>query len=171
MRNLEIRKITSSELTDEIIHSLVDLEKQYIGILKDFLWDMYDVNAEGYEFPELSLKNKEYYQRVLCNPDVLLYIVTDKETQKTVGYAYAQVRHNYDDLVRPPVMEICEIVVDIGYRRKGMGKLLAERLERDARERNIRLIQLAVHEFNTIAKEFYVKRGFTTLMRKMIKKL
>lgn len=88
-----------------------------------------------------------------------------------IGYIYATIETKPDDLITIPYVSVDEIAVKTKYQSLGIGKLLLDRVHRWTRQHGIRVIQLAVWEFNKKAFSFYEKMGYVTIMRKMEKVL
>lgn len=159
-----VKIITSpDELSREMAEAIVSLKGQYISMLLE------SSRVRCQDLPDTRAKSVEYYREILRDPDAFLYIALEEE--KLAGYVYGRIIREPDDLVEPPFVEIFEIVVDEKQRRRGVGNMLLRAAEDHARNRGINLVQLAVHEFNSTAIDFYKKHGFRTLMRKMVKEL
>lgn len=60
------------------------------------------------------------------------------------------------------------IVVERGYRRRGIARALLAALKREADARGVACIELDVWAFNDGAKEAFIKLGFDPLMEKMV---
>lgn len=56
-------------------------------------------------------------------------------------------------------LSISKIYIDPNYQKKGIGKIMIEFLEKEAKSKNFRLLSLNVNRFNP-AQHFYTKMGF-----------
>jgi ribosomal protein S18 acetylase RimI-like enzyme len=159
-----IRRIESpSELHRETSKGIILLERQYLSMPEEF------PGHKRQGLPDLREKSIDHYREALTDPDAILYVATDEG--KVEGYLYGKVMGEPDDLLAPPFLEIFEIVVDANAGGRGVGTLLLKSAEDYARDKGIKTVQLAVHEFKQNALGFYHGHGFRTLMRKMIEEL
>ncbi|MCX7785870.1 MAG: GNAT family N-acetyltransferase [candidate division WOR-3 bacterium] len=97
-------------------------------------------------------------------------LVAEKQN-KIIGYAYITIERKPDDLIAIPYLSINELVVDEKYRGQGIGTSLMKRIFQWAKRKKLKVLQLAVWEFNQKTIKFYQKFGFKTIMRKMEKVL
>ncbi|MGB9589694.1 MAG: GNAT family N-acetyltransferase [candidate division WOR-3 bacterium] len=159
-----IKRIGSpSELVEKTAEGIILLERQYLSMLEG------STGKKPHGLPDIRAKSLDYYREALADADVILYVAEDEG--RVEGYLYGKVMLEPDDMVAPPFLEIFEIVVDMNMRGRGVGTLLLKASENYARDRGIKTIQLAVHEFNQNAIRFYQDKGFKTIMRKMIREL
>jgi ribosomal protein S18 acetylase RimI-like enzyme len=63
------------------------------------------------------------------------------------------------------------IVVKSGFRNRGIGKMLMDKMQEWAIAKGATSVELNVYEFNRTAISFYEKLGYRTLSRKMSKEL
>lgn len=66
---------------------------------------------------------------------------------------------------------IDDIFVDEGFRRRGIAKMLADKITSEAKTFGAERIDLTVWEFNDEARGFYEALGFTTMRRVLEKKI
>ncbi len=97
--------------------------------------------------------------------------VAETARDELVGYVYATIETQPDDLISIPYLSINEIAVKRASQGMGIGKSLLQRAERWAIEKGITVIQLATWEFNQPALRFFKNSGYRTIMRKMEKVL
>lgn len=86
-----------------------------------------------------------------------IYLVA-KQNEEIVGFA--------GGMLNFPEMEIMNIVTKKTHRRKGIGKLLLEKLIEMAKEKSIQQIFLEVNEKNENARKLYEKLGFEEMSRR-----
>jgi len=72
-------------------------------------------------------------------------------------------------LVPQQYLMVDTLVVDAVHRSCGIGSELMAHIEAWAQDRDIHRVELNVFEFNTEARGFYEKQGYTTLSRRMAK--
>jgi len=71
-------------------------------------------------------------------------------------------------LEEPKSLYIAGVAVDPHWRQQGIATELMTMAENKCRQMNLQKMSLIVFEANTIAYEFYLRRGFTELMRKAV---
>ena len=113
---------------------------------------------------------QDFYLQILREEDSVIF-VSEIEEGKVVGYVYATIEKKPDDLISVPYASVNELAVEEKHRRRGIGKLLMDRVHDWTREQGLNILQLAVWEFNRGAVEFYEHLGYKTIMRKMEKVL
>lgn len=86
-----------------------------------------------------------------------IYLVA-KENEEIVGFA--------GGMLNFPEMEIMNIVIKKTERRKGIGKILLEKLIEIANDRQVETIFLEVNEKNESARKLYEKVGFEEMSRR-----
>lgn len=86
-----------------------------------------------------------------------IYLVA-KENEEIVGFA--------GGMLNFPEMEIMNIVTKKTERRKGIGKILLEKLIKIANDRQVETIFLEVNEKNESARKLYEKVGFEEMSRR-----
>ena len=111
---------------------------------------------------------REAFQERLNDPKHTIYIA-ETENGEVVGYAFAWVLYtrNHATYVDFDCFYIDDICVLKSYRRNGIGRMLFERCKAAAREKNCKMIELGVWEFNQDAIAFYETCGMTNRIRKM----
>lgn len=109
-----------------------------------------------------------FYLKIMKHKDSKILVAEDANLG-VVGYIFATVETKSDDLIAIPYVSINEISIKEGHRGGGVGNLLMEAVHKWALQKGIKVIQLAVWEFNKNAIKFYTKIGYKTIMRKMEK--
>src|SRR3989338_6204728 len=114
-----------------------------------------------------SKLDNDSFEKVLKSKDNFVFVAEDQE--KLVGFASFSVRL----VVRypKPIAELDEIYVSPEYRKKGVGKLLMNKVLKKAKELNCYRLFIESHYDNKIAHNFYEKLGFTNYGYHFIKNL
>jgi len=112
----------------------------------------------------------DFYLNAIGSKESVIF-VAEMAKGELVGYVYAAIETQPDDLISIPYLSINEIAVKRAYQGMGIGKSLLQRAERWAKEKGITVIQLATWEFNQPALSFFKNLGYRTIMRKMEKVL
>ncbi len=117
--------------------------------------------------PQGPARSREFMEHVLSSRDDLLLVA--EQNGRLVGLIRAAVRMAPDAPMVVPrrYIAIEELVVTESARRRGYAPALVEQVHDWARERDIRDVQLTVHEFNTGAVRVYERLGYATVSRQM----
>ena len=104
---------------------------------------------------------------LMHKPRTVIYVA--ESNGSIVGYAYAEIRQYPEDSIQysQNVIYLHHISVRQSSRRKGVGQALIQALMRLARERKISIVMLDVWSFNTDAREFFKKQGFSVFTHRM----
>lgn len=106
-----------------------------------------------------------FFLQIFKNKGEVIFVA--ERGNKIIGFIYAAIETHSDDLASAPYIEIALLIVDESYRHSGIGGSLIKRIHDWAIKKGIKVIHLAVHEFNNYAIAFYQKMGYKTVMRKM----
>lgn len=138
----------------------LELDRLYVQALPD-----------TFCLPKGSARPQEYLEKIIRGPNSIVFVA--QEGEKIVGFVHAYVENsaNISILVPRRFGVIQDLVVEEGFREKGIGKKLMDKAEEWILEKGASLIELNVWEFNTTAQRFYENRGFETISRKMRKRL
>lgn len=98
-------------------------------------------------------------------------LVAESKDLGVVGYVYATIEKQPNDLIAIPYVSVQEIAVAKHQRRAKVGTLLMAKVHKWALENKLSVVQLATWEFNKAAVKFFEKLGYKTIMRKMEKRL
>jgi len=109
------------------------------------------------------------FAEALTEADALL-LVAELDGQ-LAGYALAVVETAGDDLLDSPFGTLQYLVVKEAFRGRGIGKALIERACDAMRDRGITVMDLLVWEFNEEARRLYERCGFSTLERRLVRRL
>ncbi len=151
-------------------------EKKDIERILYLLLQVNNVHADGR--PDIFKKDMRKYTRpqlekILEDENISVYIAAD-ENDLCLGYAFCEYSEIDDgtNLVPRKTVYIDDICVDDSCRGAGIGTLLYNHAEFEARKKGCYNITLNVWSFNESAQRFYEKCGMTplkTVMEKIIK--
>ncbi len=132
-----------------------------------------DVDVETIYRFMCELENKEFnfnyfkslYNENMQNPDILYFVVTDK--QKIVGFIsyHTQILLHHCGTVG----EIQEFFVDKHYRDKGVGRMLINAVEKHSIEKKMVSIEVTTNKKRTENVQIYQNYGFTLSHNKFTK--
>jgi diamine N-acetyltransferase len=120
---------------------------------------------------EGAIREREYVLGLMQDESVLLVVA--EADGKLAGLAHAFVRDNPPLPVFTPrrYTVIDSIVVTHELRHHGIGKQLATKVDEWAKAKGASSIELNVYEFNEEARRFYEALGYSTISRKMNKRV
>ena len=109
----------------------------------------------------------EWFTSRLANPtfQVLIGMVAEE----AIGYIAGNIRHYPENPFRFPLTIgiVDQLAVESGARGRGYGGQLLDALLAQCRASGVERIELSVWAFNTGAREFYLRRGFTAAQETM----
>ncbi len=152
------------EYLEDVRNLLVELEEYIVSIDKDKL-DR--VHAEYREKMALvDLENVE-------NNEGICYLALDnnKVVGLIMGGIFPYDKYDYLDYKCPRRGEITELIVSKKARKKGVGKLLMNKMEAYFKEKDCEYILVEVFAYNDNAVNFYSRDGYHARMHHMIKKI
>jgi len=138
MDNLIIRKATISD-----IPIMIELLNQLFSIEKDFIFN--------------KLKHEAGLE-LLINEGKTSRVLVAETNGKVVGMLSAQM--NISTVEGTYAITLEDMVVDINYRKKGIGKRLMKTMEEWALNNGITRLQLLADKTNTPALAYYEKQGW-----------
>ena len=100
--------------------------------------------------------SKADFENELSNPSALLYIISENDV--VLGFAQAR--------LITPIIEILNIGVLPEMRKRGIGKILLQKLFEVASSKGVGEIWLEVRESNLTAREFYHSQGYKIVGRR-----
>lgn len=151
---MQIIKVTE-KILEEYKEKIIDLLFENLKTSLPFLNDM---NALAFnEYNEL----RKYIENDLA----ILYGAIENEDLVGILWAYKKT------FLNEPRVHIRDLIVDINYRRNGVGKLLESQLNRDLNEESIKTIELMATVENSGAIEFYKSAGYEVARVQLIKRL
>ena len=95
--------------------------------------------------------------------DIVVAEVTEEESKKVIGKMdlMQKKRQNIHFLY------VERLILDPKYRNKGIGKKFLEYAEEQAKQRNLKILDVAVRDENEIAKKLYTGSGFNIIGKKV----
>lgn len=119
------------------------------------------------ELEEIRLKG---FEDTLANPRSLVLVARD-EHERIVGLLAADFWDEKNEFVKPPYIEIFELMVDESWQNQGVGSALLSKTEEWAATNGVKNITLTAQEFNTGALRLYERMGYKTIHRLLLKRL
>lgn len=130
-----------------------------------------DAHPEIFKQAEYPEDIKKYYRSCILDPDSTI-IIAERENQMIGGVICSlETAPDIPILVPRKIACIENITVSLGFRNKGVGRLLIEAIQEWAEQRGASAIELTVWEFNRDAARFYERLGFQPFRRRMVKNL
>ena len=116
-------------------------------------------------------REKEYYLELIENENIGLFVA--EMGKEPVGFAHFIVMDTPSiPIVVPRQYAVVDsIVVKSGFQKRGIGRMLMQKMQEWAIEKGASSIELNVYEFNETAISFYEKLGYRTFSRRMSKEL
>lgn len=118
-------------------------------------------------------RSREVLESFITAPGCATFVATDAVESPAVGVLVVLLREaSKAPIVRPAhVAEIDSLAVEVTARRRGVGRRLVQAALAWARDVQAERTELGVYEFNEQARLFWESMGFTTVFRRMAKKL
>jgi len=140
-------KIRSAQIAD--YKSLMTLYNKFVG-------------SDRY-----SKLDNDSFKKILISKNNYIFVVEDKE--KIIGFATFSIRL----VVRypKPIAELDELFVEEKYRRKGVGKMLMDKIMEKAKEAGCYRLFIESHYDHKQAHQLYESIGFTNYGYHFIKNL
>lgn len=120
--------------------------------------------------PELDEIRIHGFEDTLNNPESLVLVARDDRGQ-IIGLLAADSWEEKNEFVKPPYIEIFELMIDENWQNKGIGSKLLDSTEVWCHSHGIENITLTAQEFNIGAIKLYESKGYKTIHRLMLKKL
>ena len=126
---------------------------------------------EMFQRPSGPIRELTYFKELLDNQDVEIFLAF--ENDKLIGVIVGQIMES----PKIPIMKtyrygfIDNLVVDEGYRKKGIGKELLSKLHQWFDQKEVDEARLNVFDFNENAIRFYYNNGYNAYSRRMRRKL
>jgi ribosomal protein S18 acetylase RimI-like enzyme len=121
--------------------------------------------------PELEEIRMKGFEDTLNNPDSLVLVARDNLHGRIIGLLAADSWEEKNEFVKPPYIEIFELMVDDDWQNIGIGSGLLDEAEKWCVRHGIENISLTAQEFNGGAIRLYEKKGYRTIHRLMLKKI
>jgi ribosomal protein S18 acetylase RimI-like enzyme len=157
-------KISLREATADDYTNLFDLFDEIDSLHRENLPHRFQ-KASG------SAREQDYYSELIENEEIGFFVA--EMAEELVGFAHVNIRDT------PPIpillprryAVVDSIVVKSGLQKRGIGRMLMDRMQEWAIEKGATSIELNVYEFNETAISFYEGLGYQTISRKMSKEL
>ena len=114
----------------------------------------YQALPEIFEPPKNGCRSVSWLEDRLQDTSYLLLVAEDQ--QQILGLIEVQIRQTDHPLLKPKKYgHLCDIVVDLSWRRNGIGKALMNKAHQWAKSQGAEDMELVVFSFNTEALSFY----------------
>lgn len=151
-----IRKATINDF-DEILRlnkALFDYEAQF----------KHDYNVN---WPD-ETAGKDYFKKKFEDSNSLIFVA--EKDSRIIGYILAFIStYSYRSI--NPICEIENMFIEEKYRKKGIGKMLIEKVREEAKTRNVKRLRVGAIVQNEQAIKFYMSQGFSDVNLFLEKKL
>lgn len=116
-------------------------------------------------------REQDYYSELIDNENDGLFVA--EKGAELVGFVHVIVRDTPPiPIVLPRRYAVVDsIVVKSGFQKRGIGRMLMDKMQEWAIAKGATSIELNVYEFNETAISFYERLGYQTISRKMSKEL
>jgi diamine N-acetyltransferase len=146
-------------------------KEDYIGFIEVFkeVEELHRLNASwNFKKPD-PIFSEEYYEKLINDENCMFFLA--KEENEIVGYsiAYKKEASAIPILKNRKWIHIDDLSVKSNQRKKGIGSMIMEEIEKYAKKNNINQIELNVWLFNTNAIDFYEKKGYEAFSQRMKK--
>ncbi|MBI3467311.1 MAG: GNAT family N-acetyltransferase [Planctomycetes bacterium] len=121
-----------------------------------------------FKAPDAQPRSQRFFDELLTSPDAAVFVA---DAGRLVGVAYGVMKSapDFPVFIRQRWGVIDGLVVDPGWQRRGIGRLLAQAFEQWALGLGAAWLELNVYEFNPEAYQFYQALGYLPLSTKMRK--
>jgi ribosomal protein S18 acetylase RimI-like enzyme len=119
--------------------------------------------------PQVEIGYGSYLRTQLDEPSVVILVA--EQDGKVVGYTYSAVEGNDYMALRGPAGELYDIVVDPGYRKQGVGRMLLDATLDALKARGAPRVVLSTAEQNAAAQRLFDRAGFRRTMIEMTREL
>lgn len=116
-------------------------------------------------------RSDEFLAGILANPEAALLVCASGD--QLTGLVHVSIRQSPDIpiLAERRFAVIENLVVHRDFRGRGLGKLLVEAAHRWIMDHDVSDVELHVFEFNEDAIALYERLGYTTLSRRLVRRL
>jgi ribosomal protein S18 acetylase RimI-like enzyme len=161
-----------AEPTDPIVRRATTADLPHLGRLGALLVEVHHAfDAQRFLPPRVGLPSDYagYLGRQMDDPDVVMLVADDGG--EVVGYAYGAL-DGYDYMaLRGPAGLLHDIIVDPGYRRRGVGRRLLEAVIENMTARGAPRLVLSTAARNEAAQRLFASVGFRPTMLEMTREL
>lgn len=145
------------------------------GALCDLFDELDELHREHlphiFQKPPGPVRDRNYYMELIADESVGLFVA--ESSTSMLGFAHAKVREAPDIPLFVPrrYAVLIDLVVRSGYQKRGIGSVIADKMQAWAIAQGATSIELNVFEFNRNAISFYEGLGYQAVSRKMSKDL
>lgn len=152
--DIHVRNALATDL-EAIIELSAFVQRQHA----DALPDLFKAHSD-------SQQTRDKFRDFLADPTGLTLLA---EEGQPVGYLWAQFQNRPEGWTQfgMRLLYIQHMAVAPRFRRKGAGRMLLMRAIEIARQQGIKRVELDVWSFNSEARRFYMKHGFTVFNERM----
>lgn len=139
----------------------------YIGI-NDLVKEVHSIHSKNrpkdYKEFDVPLKEEDFVNMI--NDDKVVIMVLENEMNELVGYSILKkiVINNHNIMCDKKKLHIDDLCISKKCRRKGLGRLLFNKIKEYAKEEGFDSIELNVWNFNQSAIKFYESLGMNIKM-------
>ena len=128
--------------------------------LNDFI-ELIQVFALVFEMPDVEIPNQQYLERLLSNPDFLVFAA--KMEGQVIGGLTVYVIHRYYS--EKPTAYIYDVGVSPAYQRKGVGKMLMAHLVEYCNKRGFEDAYVEAESDDLDAVNFYKNTPYSNVLQ------
>jgi GNAT superfamily N-acetyltransferase len=156
-------------LSEVVVRRARDEDYGQACVLLDAL-DMLHIDRASWMFttPDEQPRSQRFFEQLLKTPDAAVF-VADAGGLVGVAYGWMKGAPDFAVFIRQRWGVLDGLVVDPAWRRRGIGKSLAQAFERWALDLDAAWVEVNVYEFNPEASKFYQELGYLPLSQKMRK--
>jgi len=154
---------------------IIDYIPKYDEEVKDLLVELQhhisNIDKEGYNVVGQCFRDK-YFEKTMQNVfdnngKIMLYLEDDKVVGLIIGIIYNEQIETFD-FCAPKRGRITELIVNRGYRGRGIGKELLMKMMSYLKSIDCQKILISVFGYNESALKFYKENGYHIRMIDMI---
>lgn len=121
-----------------------------------------------FKTPDVEPRSEAFFEDLLNREDSAVFVA---DAGHLVGVAFGFVRTApvFPVFLQQRYGVLDGLIVDRAWRRRGIGKQLAQSVEKWALELGVRWVEINVYEFNVEARGFYESLGYSPLSTKLRK--
>jgi len=129
-----------------------------------------DNRPDFYKKCDMPISKKEF-EDILKSQDQEIYVIESEE--KLCGYSFIKTLKFADNplIIDHNRLYVDDICIDKRLRKKGIGRALMKELELLCKSRGYKYMDLNVWNFNSEARDFYIKCGMKEIMYRMEKQI
>lgn len=152
-----------------IIRNMNENDYAEFDALMAKLHELHATQRPDVYLPVPHIYSEDVFRNEILNPETHFAFCAVSDG-KIVGICTAEKRHR-SMMKNMKTVYIDDVFVEESFRRRGIAKMLAEKVISEAKSFGAERVDLTVWEFNKNAREFYEALGFTTMRRVLEKKI